>query len=87
MVEDMICVLSDDSTFTMLHGCWIAVTTPAMDQKYEEGYDPDDVVPAADRYSLAALVNWAYENRYFSDDVVLEDPRYPKIMQVEPDTE
>lgn len=67
--------------------CWVAVTTPNMDAQMEEGSEPDDVVPIADRFSLAALVNWAYQKGYFRDDVVLDDPQYPKMMQAEPTEE
>jgi hypothetical protein len=61
---DWITVLNDDETYTSLEGCWIAVTTPEVSQKLDDGDDPNDI-PELVRWDLDALVQCAIDHGYF----------------------
>ncbi len=62
-----VCVLNDNSTFTGLDGCWIAMTDQEQVEALDEGEDVEDVCHGP-RYDMQKLLEWAIDHGAFDGE-------------------
>jgi hypothetical protein len=61
--EAWVTVLNDDTTYTGLDGCWIAMTDQDQVKALDAGEDVEEV--CHERYDMQALLEWAIDKGYF----------------------